>query len=374
VRPRVFFIQPQLTEYRMGLYEGLARRCDLTVLYSPPESARGFGSLRPRPVKGLTYQEIRTFRPVGKRIGLLQAGAVWEVIRRRPDAIIIFGNPWYASFWLTLLVGRLLGIAVLVHGHGLFKHPEAGRVRRWTYRVILVLAARYICYADIVRQSLEDVGLPSRKLAVADNSQQNSHPVPPVEKKGNEPGVLFVGRLRSGSGVGQLVRAVERLRENGHPVTLHVIGDGEELEVLSALARDRPWVVLHGAVYDDATVADISRSCALGCYPGRAGLSVVHLMSLSLPPVVASNLAWHQGPEPSYVVDGWNGYLFDPANPDGVFEALARAFSNRATLHRTQVNAFETYQRLTSPPLAERIWSIVATSLSETAQDTGRSA
>ncbi len=144
--------------------------------------------------------------------------------------------------------------------------------------------------------------------------------------------------------------------------------------MLSGLARDRPWVVLHGAVYEDAAVADISRSCAIGCYPGRAGLSVVHLMSLSLPPVVASDLASHQGPEPSYVVDGWNGYVFDPANPDGVLEALTRAFSNRATLHKTQVNAFETYQRLTSPPLAERIWSIVATTLSQKAQDTGPSA
>jgi len=42
--------------------------------------------------------------------------------------------------------------------------------------------------------------------------------------------------------------------------------------------------VWYRARFDDEAIAAISLRCRVGCYPGSAGLSVVHLFALSLPP------------------------------------------------------------------------------------------
>jgi glycosyltransferase involved in cell wall biosynthesis len=281
----------------------------------------------------------------------------------KPDAIMVFGNPRYSSFWTTLLWGKLLRIPVYVHGHGLYKKRRIGTLYRFMTTVLLKLATSYICYAPIVRQSFLDHGFPGRKLSVAHNSQTNHFPVPPQEKTGLERGVLFIGRLRQGSNIRLLVRVIERLRRvDGLPLTLHVIGTGEETRPLQRDTSNLPWVVLHGEIYAQEQIREVSLDCFLGCYPGNAGLSVEHLMSLSLPVIIHDDLPSHQGPEPSFIRNGVGGLLYDHRTPE---EALYQAIKSLATdplrLARMQHSAFEEYQHLVNPPLSERLWSIIDT-------------
>src|SRR6202040_3519129 len=101
----------------------------------------------------------------------------------------------------------------------------------------------------VVRQSFIDHGFSDRKLSVAHNSLINRFPVRPQEKSGEERGILFIGRLRKGSNVQLLVRVVERLRQvDGLQLTLHVIGTGEEAQLLQKDTSNPPWVVQHGEI------------------------------------------------------------------------------------------------------------------------------
>jgi glycosyltransferase involved in cell wall biosynthesis len=227
--------------------------------------------------------------------------------------------------------------------------------------VLLKLATSYICYAPIVRQSFLDHGFPGRKLSVAHNSQTNHFPVRPQVKTGLEKGVLFVGRLREGNQLSLLVRALERIRrEDELPLTLHVIGSGEQAELVRKEARERPWIVLHGELFDQERIRAVSLGCFIGCYPGNAGLSVEHLMSLSLPVVTHDDLPSHQGPEPSFIRNGVSGLLYDHNHPEeSLYHAIRSLAIDPLLLAKMRQAAFKDYQELVNPPLSDRFWSIL---------------
>jgi len=361
---RLCIIQPLLSNYSRETFLELAQHCQVDLVFSPTPSGTGFGDVPPPPNSQVRYFVVPTFKPFGEQLGMIQWGVGRYIRRERPDAIMIFGNPRYLSFWTTLLWGKLLRIPVQVHGHGLYKKRHIGTFYHSMMTLLLKLATSYICYAPVVRQSFLDHGFSEQKLSVAHNSLINHFPVQPQEKRGDERGILFIGRLRSGNNVPLLVRVIERLRRvDGLPLTLHVIGTGEETQSLQADTSNLPWVVLHGEIYAHEQIREVSLNCFLGCYPGNAGLSVEHLMSLSLPVITHDDLPSHQGPEPSFIRSGVGGLLYDHSTPE---ESLYLAIKSLATdplrLARMQKSAFEEYQHLVNPPLSARLWSIIETS------------
>jgi glycosyltransferase involved in cell wall biosynthesis len=358
---RLCIIQPLLSNYSHQTFRELAQHCQVDLVFSPTPSGTGFGDVPIPPSSRVRYFVVPTVRPFGERLGMIQIGVGKYIRRERPDAIMIFGNPRYLSFWSTLLWGRLLRIPVHVHGHGVFKKRHIGTFYRLMMTLLLKLATSYICYAPMVRQSFLDHAFPGRKLTVADNSLTNLFPVQPHEKRGDERGILFIGRVRQGSNIALLVRVIERLRrEDGLPLTLHVIGAGEETHMLRSETSNLPWVVLHGQIFDQQQIRYVSLNCFLGCYPGNAGLSVEHLMSLSLPVITHDDLPSHQGPEPSFVRNGIAGLLYDHTAPEeSLYQAIRSLAGDPHLLTKMQRSAFQEYLHLTTPPLSARLWSIL---------------
>jgi len=356
---RVCIVDPVLTRYNMPVFVELSRYCDVDWIFSPSNIEWGFGS-PPRPESpGLRYIEIPVLKPFGETVGMFQRGLTRYILREKPDAIMVFANARYLSFWTTLLLARLRGIPFYAHGVGFFKRRRIGLGRRLMMNLMLRLVTSYIAYAPTVRESLAAHGFSVDKVSLAHNSLINPYPVEPEEKSGTERGILFVGRLRRGSGLPLLLRVLSRLHEE-HCLTftLHVVGIGEEAGQLRRQASGSSWVTWHGEA-SDLQVRTISRDCLFGCYPGNAGLSVVHMMSLSLPVVIHNDLQSHEGPEPSYVRDGVNGILFDRKNSEESLYQLLRSLAREPSrVAQMQRSAFEEYQRLVNPSYASRLWSV----------------
>jgi glycosyltransferase involved in cell wall biosynthesis len=357
---RVCIIEPFLTQYRLPVYLELSRHCKVDWIYSPSTGESGFGSGDRPEAPNLRYIEIPTLRPFGEKTGTIQWGLAKYVLREKPDAILASADLNCLSFWTTLMLARLKGIPFYAHGHGFFKKRKVDSLRRSTMKLLLRLVTSYIAYAPAVRDSFAVHGFSVEKVSVAHNSLINLFPVRPEEKTGGERGILFIGRLRRGNGLGLLLRVVRRLREeDGYPVTLRVIGAGEEAEQLQREAAGCSWVNWHGEVYDPKEIRAISLDCAIGCYPGDAGISVVHMMSLSLP-VVTHDDAPRHGPEIGFIRSGPSGALFDHGSPEeslhGVLQSLAAEPSMVAEMQRS---AFDDYQSLVNPSLAERLWTIL---------------
>jgi glycosyltransferase involved in cell wall biosynthesis len=275
----LFYVQPLIPRYRLEVAESLARLFELKIFAGSEQlAALGFSTENPSCDEFVGTDVVSIGIPRLK----CQNKIFGRILRDRPNAVLIFGDLNYLSMWLILVAGRLIGVPIIMHGQGLFRYPDAGRIRRLTYRIAVKLSAKYICYSDASRVSLEEVGCAKAKLAVAHNSLCTPHTISPEEKTGDESGILFLGRLRNASNLEWLVEAVERMRSAGHKVCLHLIGDGEFGEKLRTMYQDRNYLIWHGAVYDEASIAEISRECRIGCYPGAAGLSVVHMFGLSL--------------------------------------------------------------------------------------------
>jgi glycosyltransferase involved in cell wall biosynthesis len=354
-------IEPLVTNYRLPVYAELSRHCKVDWLFSPAMGESGFGRADRPEERNLHYIEIPMLRPFGEEWGTIQWGLAKYILREKPDAILASANLNSLSLWSTLLLARLKGIPFYAHGHGFFKKRKVDTLRREMMKLLLQLVTSYIAYAPAVRDSFAIHGISVEKISVAHNSLINSSPVRPEEKTGRERGILFIGRLRPGNGLRLLLRVVRRLHEeDGFPVTLQVIGAGEEAHQLRQEAAGSSWVTWHGEVYDPRNIRAISLQCFLGCYPGNAGISVVHMMSLSLP-VVTHDDAPRHGPESSFIRNGPSSMLFDHRSPEEslhrVLRTLAAEPSRVAAMQRS---VFEDYQSLVNPSLAERLWAILS--------------
>jgi len=356
-------VQPTLSNYSLPVFLELAQHCEVDLLFSSAPKELGFGEVSLPDTPNVRYFPVRTFGPWSCGLGTFQRGLAAYIFRHRPDTLLLSADMRSMSFWGAVLSGLFLGIPVYAHGHGPFRKKRAGTAYRVAMRALLRLVTSYVCYAPAVRQSFIDYGFDDKKLTVAHNSVVNPFPVRPEEKNGRERGILFVGRLRQGSNLQLLSRVIAKLRRHdGLDLILHVIGAGEEAARLRDEVRDCPWVVLHGEIYDAQKIREVSLDCFLGCYPGDAGLSVVHLMSLSLPVITHNDMHAH-GPEPSFIRDGVSGILYDHADAEpSLYRAVRSLASDPVKVAGMQQNAFADYQSLANPSLAERLWAIIGES------------
>lgn len=340
----------------------MSSHCELNIVYSPVDAGEGFGSQEVPVHPRIEEYKVPTLRPMADRFGMYQSGIIKYLRQIRPDAVIIFANLRYLSFWTTIFWCKLHRIPVFPHGHGLYRKLNAGLIWKMIYKVVLGAASAYICYTPSVAKSLLSMGLPKKKIAVAENSLINVSPVLPEEKTGEERGIFFVGRLRNGCRLDHLISAVEQLHSSGESeITLHIVGDGPDAKRFKDIAKDMPLVRFYGQIYEPGEISKISRECMAGCYPGDAGLSIVHLMSLSLPPITHGDMASHQGPEPSYILSDVNGVLFDRKNPiTAICSTLKSMIEQPTQLKSMQERAFSTYNQLINPSLATRFLKIVS--------------
>ena len=353
---KIFYIQPILTSYRKKLIDKLHNTFDLTILCGDADNNSGFNSDHPTYIKTINA-------PVTKIAGghlLMQSNVLRSIRTNKPDLVLACANIRDITYWGSLLLCRIMGIKVFSHGQGLYSKQHVSPLLALLYRTAIFLSYKYICYTPISRDSLISIGCPQDKLEVADNTIKFSVDAGDFLKRGDEQGILFVGRLRDQCGLEDLVKAVSILRKTNASAILHVVGSGE-LESEYRKSHNQSWVVFHGAIYDDSKILEISRECRVGCYPGNAGLSVVHYFSLRLPPIVHDDIYSHMGPEPSYIKNGINGITFkNILKPQTISEALINTWNMplEQYLHLSNTS-FSEYERLNNPSMETKILQIL---------------
>lgn len=355
----LLIVQPYLTAYRLPVFDALARHFPGTVLASsPPPAGSGYGEPAIAGTAIRRHVRLPERRLLGGRL-LWQQGLLALMLRERPARLLITANPRALSTWAALLLGRLLAIPCHGHGQGFYDKPAPPRWLVLAYRAMLALMHRYIAYSESGAESLRRAGVQG-PMAVADNSLELDATTAPAEKTGAETGVLFLGRLREGHRLDLLIEALREARaRTGLPLQLHVVGDGADAAALRQRHAGTRWLHWHGGRYSHAEVRDIARACRVGCYPGDAGLSVVHYMGLSLVPVVHDRLDLHMGPEPSYVIDGDTGRRFDHADPLASLTGVLVDLFTTADCAALAARAHARYRALNEPPLGSRIARIL---------------
>ncbi|MEY8216599.1 MAG: glycosyltransferase [Colwellia sp.] len=349
---KLLIIQPYLTKYRVPIFKELNEYYDVSVVASVDGS---FGNISKEELTVLKFRHLKERRFLSGRF-IWQAGVLSALFKVRPKVVFMSANPRYLSLWLSLVVAKLFGMKVLLHGQGLYNKASPSIIHKIQYVLFSFFCEKYICYTDSCKESLSRTKI-RNKAVVADNSIDNKYPVEKITKY--ESGILFIGRLRDGCKLNLLIKATNQLVYEGFPITLHIVGGGGELLKMQKKWVDYSHIKFYGEVYDSKKISEISKLCFTGCYPGDAGLSVLHYMSLSLPPIVHSSMDKHMGPEPSYINNGDNGLLFEKDSLRSLTDIIESLMGNNKALNDMQSSAFKTYQRITTPSLGLRIKKIV---------------
>ena len=353
VKSKLMLVQPVMASYRYDYFLSLASHFDLTCFAD--RRTRG-GFLEECSGLNVVHSPILEF--LGGRV-IFQKGVLAGVLQK-PDFIFINANIRNITLWLLLLISRLIGVKVILHGQGLYKVEKVNLFTKLVYILAILFSTRYVCYTSISKSSLEF--LPSfifKKLRVVNNTLINKFENPPEIKDLDVTGVLFLGRLREGCELERLVSNVQLVNSlSRRQVHIHVIGSGDLESYYTEKYKELSFITFYGAIYDQEVIRDISKNCLVGCYPGAAGLSVVHYMSLSLIPLVDGDITRHMGPEPSYVKDGVNGFLFDGDVEDGISRVLLKLLRS-PSLSDISHKAYSTYEELRTPGWDQSIINLI---------------
>ncbi len=232
----------------------LARRHDVVVLASQAVRDPGFAvfELRDAVEDGLRTLRVRyrrpRFRPAAMACQL--AGLSSALIRLRRDRWrpeIVHAHVYSAGL-PALIIGRLSGARVVITEH------YTGFVRGKIAGYDLLTARLAFRYADLVApvsanlaHTVEAVQ-PRARMRVVDNvvdtdvfhPPAGQPPAGPAPAAANRPArLLTVAALADKKGHAYLLQALAQLRADGaRPVTLDLVGDGEEREPLERLARE----------------------------------------------------------------------------------------------------------------------------------------
>lgn len=265
----------------------------------------------------------------------------------RPDIVLTHGTK---PNLLGVLAAKLASVArtyVMIDGLG-YAFAGGGELRRLCLRALLSLM-----YASILRFSraifvlnpddgrvIRGLGLerPSRPVVRVGGTgidlEEFSY-APPVAGPLN---VLMIARLLREKGVVEYAAAAQRLRDQGIACRMDLLGPYDSNPGAIDVGQFNAWIAQHLITYLGETddVRPYLRSCSLLCLPSyREGLPRTILEALAIGrPIITTDVPGCR----ELVIDGVNGFIVPPRDPDALAAAITR-FVERPDLLATMAKA-----------------------------------
>ncbi len=317
--PRVALLTEIPAPYRIPLFNALAERLELRVLFLAERNPD-------RPYR-LHEEEIRFGWEVLPGRDLTVRGR-WLVLNRgvlrrlRGADVLLLGGWNQPAFWLAMAWARARRVPVVLWVESTGRDRRSGRLEP-AKRALLRAADAFVVPGRAAYAYLQGLGVDASRIAVAPNAVdaaifggRERHP-----RAGGPCRVLAVGRLSPEKGLDLLLRAVD-----GLPVEVVLAGTGPEEARLRALAG--PNVEFRGhverdelpALYADADVLAMpSRSDPWGMALNEGALAGL--------PLVSTDAA---GAAHDLIEDGVNGFRVPPGDVGALREALRRVCENES--------------------------------------------
>ena len=356
---RVTVIQPALPAYRLDFFDRVANR--LGAGFSVYATPGDLGVLT----------EATTPRSWSKSLGRMQPlapGALWQkgalsIPIARGDVVVISGAPRCLSNIVLLIKARWRGAHTVW-----WSHLWSATSRQYRYLVRLLLmrqADALLFYTDEeIETYRKGPGRRNPRPVAALNNGIDIDPILPLRRaydpsaRGSR--ILFIGRLTPKAKLDILLSALARPELTA--ATLEVIGDGPERAKLQGLARTLDLserVTWHGGTTDETRIASIANRCAVFCYPGGVGLSLIHAMAYGLPAVVHDHRPTHM-PEIAAFQAGLTGASFAKGDAAALADRIGTLLGSAEALVAMSKNAREQIERrYNTQMMSERFCNLV---------------
>ncbi|HEX6653056.1 MAG TPA: glycosyltransferase family 4 protein [Thermoleophilaceae bacterium] len=321
---RITFITDIMTPYMAPVFDAMASRCDLTVLFGSKTGSRAMAwslatpSFRHRVIGGPVIR-----RSVDAADIYPNPRVLLELRRARPDVVISAGFSFpslYAAAYCCTSRARLL-----VQSDGTSRSEASiGLDQRLTRTVLARAAHGAVGNSYLAAQRLAELGFEPVFEA------PHSTDIEPFLEVGRARvaraddliRVVTVGRLLARKGVDLLVRAVSSARTQGVGVGLMIVGEGDEEPRLRALIgelslTDVEW---HGFVEHGDLPAELARAdvFAFPTLLDPFGIVLLEAAATGLPLVVSP----HAGAARDLVEDAETGFVVDPRDTAAFARAL----------------------------------------------------
>jgi len=214
------------------------------------------------------------------------------------------------------------GLSITVHG------PDEFYDARGQYLEQKIAAADFICCISFFARSQLMKCSPYthwNKLVVSRLGVDPNLFIPtPIRAAPETFEILCVGRLTAAKGQHLLIKALERLVQQGWRVKLRLVGGGADeasLRQLAAQIKNSQSVIFEGAVNQN-DIRTLYAKADLFCIPSFAeGIPVVLMEAMAMGiPCVTTRITGI----PELIRDGIDGLLVAPSDLEGLVEALAK--------------------------------------------------
>ena len=113
---KICIIQPLLADYRLKVFEEIAENSDLSLIISESDNKYGYGKQNIPELSNINFKVVKTIKPFGDTFGMYQKDIIKFLYINKPDAVMIFSNPRYLSFWTTLIFVLYLELKYFLMG------------------------------------------------------------------------------------------------------------------------------------------------------------------------------------------------------------------------------------------------------------------
>jgi teichuronic acid biosynthesis glycosyltransferase TuaC len=264
--------------------------------------------------------------------GLYLASVAREVLKRRGQVDVLLGTWAYPDGCAAVVLGRLLGVPVVVKLHGSDLNVTAGMAGpRAQLRALLPRAARVVAVSRALRDEAMRLGVAEERVRIVMNGVDRARFAPgdraaaraALGLAADRRVLLYVGHLKESKGVVDLARAFALLSAERSDADLVVVGDGEARGAMSAAVERGMRLV--GAVPHAEVASWMAAADAVVLPSWNEGLPNAVIEALaSGRRVVATEV----GGVPDLLTSPILGEMVPPRQPAALAAALGRALDH----------------------------------------------
>lgn len=342
-KPKVLILYNKLFHYRIPIWNLLAEKCDLTVVYC--EGGMPEGIHCDFVIKHISY----------KKIGPL----VWHNANvckmvKDYDAVIVYGDISWVKYMALPWFGNSK-VAYWTIGVSTSQGYDMKRQKDFLFRFFYKKAKALIFYSDQPIERYVKNGFKRTSLFVANNTVE----VSPIIKQANKDTIVFIGTLHKRKGLFLLLDVYKTLKDSCQLPKLVIVGDGPEYDNIHEWILQNEmsvYVEMKGGIIDKDKKSEVL-SHALACIsPKQAGLSVLECMGCGVPFVTTKNSI--TGGERFNIHSGVDGVIMeDEAELKDVVLDIA---SNPNKYIKMGLKAKEFYESNRTPhQMADGLWQAI---------------
>jgi glycosyltransferase involved in cell wall biosynthesis len=300
---------------------------------------------------------------------------LWRGLRKfSPDALCVLGYHYLATIE-ALIYAKLKNIPITLwagshFGSGFVKNPLTDLYKR----AIIPRFDSYVTYGTAAKEQIVHYGAKPEKILVGHNTVDvkwfmkkcrdiSTSEIWAMQSRYPSKNILYVGDLIERKGVINLIKAFEKL--NMDEVGVILVGQGKQKDNYLKYIRERNLrnVFFEGFIQKEDIVKYYSFAdvFVLPSLNEVWGLVVNEAMACGLP-VVCSKLA---GVTRDLIMDGVNGYCFDPENVDELMEKLKMILKSDQVRDKMGANSLKIIRDKTPRNYAEKILETVGYGLQE---------